>query len=60
MSPVFSRYAWSAASTKIVSIIRPNKENRKSDEGVSQAPGSALSWQDCQKRFPIASPGQGL
>jgi len=65
MSPVLSRYAWSASSTKIVSIFRPNnqqteQENREPDEGVSQAPDSAFPWQDCQKRFPHRSARSGL
>ena len=36
------------------------KENRESDEGVSQAPDSALPWQDCQKRFPHRFARSGL
>jgi len=53
VSPVLSRYDWSAFSTKIVSIFKSNKERIGSPgEGVSQAPDSALSQQDCQKRFP--------
>jgi hypothetical protein len=60
MSPVFSRYACSASSTKIVSIVGSNKENREPDEGVSQAPDSAFPWQDCQKRFPHRFARSGL
>jgi hypothetical protein len=66
VSPVLSRYAWSASSTKIVSIFTRSKireeqtENRESDEGVSQAPDSAFPWQDCQKRFPHRFARSGL
>jgi len=60
MSPVLSRYAWSASSTKILSMVGSDKENRESDEGVSQAPDSAFPWQDCQKRFPHRFARSGL
>jgi len=60
MSPVLSRYASSAWSTKMVSIVSRNEENRESDEGVSQAPDSAFPWQDCQKRFPHRFARSGL
>lgn len=61
MSPGLSRYAWSACSTKMVSIFRLNKEkNRESGEGVSQAPDQPFPGKTAKSASPVASPGQGL
>ena len=58
--PSLSRYAWSASSTKTVSICRLTKKNREPEEGVSGLPTGPFPRQDCQKRFPHRFARSGL
>jgi len=67
MSPVFSRYVWSASSTKTVSIFQRDQiqtDQRlkiwEPEEGVSGLPNPAFPRQDCQKRFPHRFARSGL
>jgi hypothetical protein len=61
MSPVLSRYAWSASSTKMVSIFTRSKEKIGSlTRGSLRLPIRPYPGKTAKSASPIASPGQGL